>query len=190
MLNRNTYRSVFSVALATAFILLLLLLAMQITNEMNWTLFDFAFAGALIFGTGLTYVLVTRKAGNMAYRFAVGIALAAVFILIWSNLAVGLIGSEDNLANLMYGGVLAIGLIGAIIADLRPQGMARVLFAMALVQALIAVIALVFGLGSPWSEPGEIVFVNGFFVTLFVASALLFRSAARELTPAGAGTQG
>ena len=111
-------------------------------------------------------------------------------MLVWSNLAVGIIGSEDNLANLMYGGVLAIGFIGAIIAELRPQGMARVLFAMAVTQAIITGIALILGLGTPWSEPGEIVFVNGFFVTLFIGSALLFRSAARNLTPAGVAPEG
>ncbi|HZG65394.1 MAG TPA: hypothetical protein VEZ12_01540, partial [Herpetosiphonaceae bacterium] len=134
MVARNTYRSVVGVALATAFILLLIFLSMQISADMNWVLFDFVFAGAIIFGAGLTYVLVLRKAGNMAYRFAVGLALAATFMLVWSNLAVGIIGSEDNLANLMYGGVLAIGFIGAILAELRPQGMARVLFTMALTQ--------------------------------------------------------
>jgi hypothetical protein len=190
LVTGNAYRPAASVGLVTAIILLLFFLLMQITDEMNWSLFDFAVAGTLIFGTGLTYQLVTRKAGNMAYRFAVGLALAAAFILIWVNLAVGVIGSEDNPANLMYGGVLAIGFLGAIIAELRPQGMARVLFAMALAQAVVAVIALILGLGSPWSGPVEIVTLNGFFVVLFVGSALLFRSAARELTPAGTGPEG
>ena len=190
MVTRNAYRSVVGVALATALILLLILLSMRIIGDMNWSLFDFVFAGAIIFGTGLTYVLVARKAGNIAYRVAVGVALAAAFMLVWSNLAVGIIGSEDNLANLMYGGVLAIGFIGAIIAELRPQGMARVLFAMAVTQAAITGIALILGLGTPWSEPGEIVFVNGFFVTLFIGSALLFRSVARDLTPAGVAPEG
>jgi hypothetical protein len=170
--------------------LLLFFVLMRMTNDMNWSLFDFVFAGAIIFGTGLTYQLITKKAGSMAYRIAVGVALAATFILIWVNLAVGVIGSEDNPANLMYGGVLAVGLIGAIIADLRPQGMARALFAMALAQAVITVIALALGLGYPENRPAQIVFLNGFFVTLFVASALLFRNAARELTPAGAGPEG
>jgi hypothetical protein len=32
--------------------------------------------------------------------------------------------------------------------------------------------------------------LNGFFVALFVGSALLFRYAAREQTPAGAGQEG
>jgi hypothetical protein len=184
MLNRNTYRSVVGVALATAFILLVPLLA-----EWSWTLFDFVFAGALIFGTGLTYVLVARKAGNIAYRAAVGIALAAAFLLVWLTGAVGIIGSEDDLANSMYIGVLGVGIIGAIVARFRPHGMSRALLATALAQALVAVIALIFGLSSG-SPPAEILALNGFFVALFVGSALLFRYAGREQPPAGAGQEG
>ena len=185
MLARSAYRAVVGAALATAFILLLPLLA-----EWPWTLFDFVFAGALIFGTGLTYVLAARKAGNIAYRAAVGVALAAALILVWVTGAVGIIGTEDDKANLMYVGVLAIGIIGAVIARFRPHGMARALIATALAQALVAVIVLILGLGLPWSPPVEILALNGFFVALFVGSALLFRYAAREQTPAGARQEG
>jgi peptidoglycan/LPS O-acetylase OafA/YrhL len=121
---------------------------------------------------------------NTAYRFAVGVALAAAFILVWLNLAVGVIGTEDDLANLMYIRVLAVGITGAIIARFRPDAMAPALFATALAQALVAVIALIFGLGSAWSGPGEILALNGFFVALFLGSAWLFRNAAREQPPA------
>ena len=188
---KMAYRSAVRVALATAFILLLPLLAMQITDEVVWDLADFAFAGALLFGIGLTYELVARKGSNIAYRSAVGVALAAAFILVWLVLAVGVIGRTGDLADLMYIGVLAVGIIGALIARFRPHGMARVLFVTALGQALVAVIALIFGLGSG-SPPGVlgILILNGFFVALFVGSALLFRYAAREQTPAGAGPEG
>ena len=91
---------------------------------------------------------------------------------------------------MMYFGVLAVGLIGAIVARFRPPGMARALFATALAQALVAAIALSFGLGLPWSPPAEILALNGFFVALFVGSALLFWFAAQEQTPAGAGPEG
>jgi hypothetical protein len=102
----------------------------------NWTETDFAFAGALIVGTGVTFELAARMTNNNAYRAAVGVALAAAFLLIWINAAVGIIGSEDNPANLMYGGVLAVGTIGAVIARFEPDGMARALFVIALAQAL------------------------------------------------------
>lgn len=49
--------------------------------------------------------------------------------------------------------------------------MARALSAMALAQALVALVAL----GLPSSGPLEIVAVNGLFVALFAGSAYLFR---------------
>ena len=86
--------------------------------------------------------------------------------------------------------MLAVGIIGAIIARFQPHGMARALFARALAQALVAVMVLIFGLGSLWSGPAEILALNGFFVALFIGSAWLFRHAGREQPPAGAGPEG
>jgi len=189
-MDHTAYRPATRLVLATAFILMLPLLAMQVTDQVVWDLADFAVAGALLVGTGLMYELAARKAGNIAYRAAVGVALAAALLLVWINLAVGIIGEPDELANGMYVGVLAVGIIGAIIARFQPHGMARALFATALAQALVAVIALIFGLGSPASGPLEILALNGSFVALFVGSALLFRYAAREQPRAGAGLAG
>jgi len=160
-------------------ILLLPLLAMQFTEEVAWDLADFAIFGAMLFVACGTYELAARMTGNRAYRAAVGVALAAAFILVWMNLAVGIIGNEENPANLMYGGVLAVGLMGAIIARFQPHGMARVLVGTALAQALVAVIALIAG----W---GYTLILTGFFVALWLTSARLFRKAAREQSPAGA----
>jgi hypothetical protein len=82
-------------------------------------------------------------------------------------------------APLMYFGVLAVGVIGAILARLHPHGMARALFAMALAQTAVAAIALIAGLGLPWSPPAEILLLNGFFIALFAGSGWLFRRAAQ-----------
>lgn len=114
-----------------------------------------------------------------AYRLAAAIALGATFILVWLSLGVGIIGADGDRANLMYFGVLAVGIIGSVIARFHPGGMARALIAMALAQTLILVIALVAGLGRPWSGPLELLLLNGFFVALFLGSAWLFRQAAR-----------
>lgn len=162
-----------------ALILLLPLLAMQFTDEVVWSPTDFIVAGTLLFGTILTYEGVARRMDSILYRAAVGIAVVTALLLVWINLAVGIIGSEDDPANLMYIGVLAVGLIGALIARFRPQGMARALIAMALAQMLIAVIVLFASLGSEESEPLKIVALNGLFAALFVGSALLFWKAAR-----------
>ena len=75
--------------------------------------------------------LAARKTGNTAYRSGVGLALLAAFLLVWVNGAVGIIGSEDNDANVVYYGVLAVGLIGALIARFEPQGMSRAMIATA-----------------------------------------------------------
>ncbi len=163
-----------------ALILLVPLVAMQFTDEVVWDVADFVFAGALLFGAGLTYELVARKAGNIAYRAAVGVAVTAALILVWVNGAVGIIGNEGNPANLMYFGVLAVGIIGALIARFQHNGMARTLFATALAQALVPVIALTIKVTS-WGAAGVfgVLVLNAFFVMLFVVSALLFRKAAR-----------
>jgi hypothetical protein len=110
----------------------------------------------------------------------VGLAVVASFLLIWINLAVGIIGSEDNPANLMYAGVLAIAIGGAMIARFRAGGMARALLATAIAQALVAAIAIVGGLVPPYNTTQQILVLNGFFVVLWLLSAWLFRRAARE----------
>lgn len=170
-----------------AFLLLLPVVAMRFTNEVTWDGTDFIVFGAMLAAACGTCELAVRMTGNSAYRAAVCVAVAAAFILVWMNLAVGIIGTEDNPANLMFGGVLTVGIVGAVIARLQPQGMVRVLVATALAQALVAVIALIAGLGSTGpSWPEDILVLSGFFTALWVGSALLFRKAAREQSPAGA----
>ncbi|HEX5352966.1 MAG TPA: hypothetical protein VFW60_02700 [Rhodanobacteraceae bacterium] len=174
-------RSIALAALATGILLLVPLAAMQFTDEVVWTALDFSVAGALLFGAGLAFALLTRTAGTFVYRAAAGIAVAAALMLVWVNLAVGIIGSEDNPANLMYAGVIAIEITGVLLARLRPAGMSRAMFAAAIVQMAVAVIALAGGLGAT-EPPGRlgILVLNGFFVALFAGSALLFRHAARS----------
>jgi hypothetical protein len=177
---------VWYVAFATAAILVAPLVAMHFTDEVNWGLLDFIVMGFLLFGTGLTYVFISRISEKGAYRAAVGLAVVAGFLLIWMNLAVGIIGSENNPINLIYLGVLAIGIIGASISHLRPLGMSRTMFAIAITQILVPVIVLIFW-GSYLEESPGIVGVfglNAFFAVLFAISGLLFRSAARRQTVA------
>jgi hypothetical protein len=131
------------------------------------------------------------KIGNTAYKSAVGLAIVTPLLLVWMIGAVGVLGVDGDPADLMYVGVLAVGIIGAIIARFQSFGMARALFATALAQALVAVIALIAGKHqAPYSSVGEILGLNGLFVTLFLGSAWLFRKAARERTDVGAGQEG
>ena len=149
---------------------------------MAWTPFDFAIAGVLLVGTGLTYQLLASRVGVAAYRAGVGVAVGAALLLVWLVGAVGVIGADGDRADLMYAGVLAVGIIGAVIARFRPEGMARAALAMALAQALAATIALIAGKHeAPISSVPELLGLNGMFVALFAGSAWLFRRAGREL---------
>ena len=155
---------------AGVLLVLLPLIAMQFTDEVAWSLADFVMVGGLVLGVGVAFEMAVRRTANPVYRAAVGIALAAAFLLVWVNGAIGLIGAESNAANLMYYGVLAVGLAGAFAARFEPRGMARAMGATVLALGLVAVIMLVYGLG----EPTEVVLVNGLFALLFAGSALLF----------------
>jgi hypothetical protein len=158
---------------AAGLILLLPLVAMGITDEVNWGPGDFLVFGAMLIGACGACELAARRTGNSAYQAAVGVAAAAAFILVWMNLAVGIIGDEGNPANLMFGGVLAIGAIAAAIARFRPEGMARAMVATAMAQALAGAIALSAG-------HGKAVVLTAFFVALWLTSAGLFRRAGQK----------
>jgi hypothetical protein len=76
------------IALATGIILLIPLIAMQFTGDVNWTLFDFITMGFLLFGGGSIFVLTARKI-DKKYRVATGIALAIALLWLWAELALG-----------------------------------------------------------------------------------------------------
>lgn len=181
-------KNILRLALVTACLLMIPLVAMQFTTEVNWTLFDFVFAGTLIFGTGLAYEFLASRGGTVAYRVAVGVALATAFLLIWVNAAVGIIGDGDlDSPNGLYVGVLAIGFFGALIARFHPRGMSYTLFATAIAQLAVPVIALFIWSPQEFSwAPGvfQVFVLNACFAMLFVVSGLLFGSAARKRAPA------
>lgn len=168
-------------ALLAAFILLVPLAAMQFTPEIKWSLFDFIAAWILLFSAGFGYKLVVRKIGSNAYRLAVGTAAFTGLFLVWSNLAVGIIGSENNPANLMYFGVLGVLVIGILITGFQPQRMLRILIATAVAQMLTALIALSAGKQLTQNSPAvEILGVNLFFALMWIVSALLFKYAGQK----------
>ena len=165
---------------AAAFLWVLIMVAIQVTEGLNLAL-TVAVSVIVLMPAGTYELVLALRTRSTAYRAAVGVALAAAFLLAWVNGAVGIIGSENQPANQMYGGVLLVGIIGAAMARFRPQRMATVLFATALVQLSVPVIALMIWQSQlSWGAAGMFgVFVmNAFFATLFVGSALLFRRAA------------
>lgn len=156
-----------------ACLLLIPLAAMQFTSEVNWSGSDFVVMGVLLAIVCGSYELATRLSDSTAYRAGAGVAVVTGFLTIWVNLAVGMLGDEGNPANLLFGGVLLVGVIGALIARFRPQGMAHAMYATALAQGAMVVYASVGGYS-------EVVFHIGFFILPWLLSAGLFQKAARE----------
>lgn len=73
-------------------ILLIPLIAMQFTDEVNWTLFDFLMMGGMLFGTGLLIQLIREKVKSKTYRWILIALLLIGFLLVWAALAVGVFG--------------------------------------------------------------------------------------------------
>lgn len=162
---------------AFAVLLLIPAVAMRFTSEVRWTAFDFAFAAVLLSLVGGAYELATLRTANAAYRAGVGIAVTTTFLLIWINGAVGIFGDEGP-QNLLFGGVLLVALVGALVARFRPRGMALAMAAAAGVQILAAAIGLVTG----WGVPFEALLAAGFALP-WAASAGLFLKAAGPSSP-------
>lgn len=157
-------------------LLLLPLAAMELgAPGVHWTGSDFAVMGALLAAACGMWEVGCRMSRDRAYRSAVAIATVTGFALVWVNLAVGFIGETGDPANLMFAAVLAIGLVGAVIARFRAGGMARTMTAMAIAQALAGVVALALHRVGPVET-----IASGAFVASWLASAAVFRHAARR----------
>lgn len=115
-------------------------------------------------------------------RRALAAGALSVLFLVWSAGALGILNEAGDPADLLYGGVLAVGVVGAAFVRLRPLGMARVFVAMAGTQAAVTFVALAGGLVE--SNPlVEILGINGMFVVLHLGVAALFWRAAPSRRP-------
>lgn len=68
-------------------------IAMQFSNEVNWSLGDFAVMAFLLLSTGLLSELVFRKVSSSLKRSIILIAVIFSFFVIWIELAVGIFGT-------------------------------------------------------------------------------------------------
>ncbi len=147
--------------------------AMQFTTEVQWTLFDFALMGVLLAIACGVGELVLRASDSLTYRLGAAVAIGTAFVLGVGNLAVGLIGSETNPANDRVWAVLAVGVVGALIARFRPRGLSLVMLAVAAGQVGLALYADATAQDLPLRI--TVVFVTGWLI-----AAALFDRAARE----------
>lgn len=86
-------RRLIIIVLTVLLLLLVPLIAMQFTEDVNWSLFDFVVAGVLLLGTGLMCELVLRRVKNTGLRISICGVLLATLLLVWAELAVGIFGT-------------------------------------------------------------------------------------------------
>ena len=91
MIKQN--KRLIGIVLTVVLLLLIPLIAMQFTKEVDWKLIDFVVMGVLLIGTGLLCELVMRKVKKVGHRIIIcGVVLVAL-LLIWAELAVGIFGT-------------------------------------------------------------------------------------------------
>lgn len=146
-----------------------------------WTQFDFLVAAGLLGSVGLGFEIIVRTSTSLACRSGAALAVVTAFLTIWVNGAVGMIGSEANRYNLVFGIVVLVALIGAILARFEARGMTRAMALTAAAQAGAGAAGLT-------TDPLGAMLSMG-FSGFWLLAAWLFRRAASEgrVTPGVSG---
>jgi hypothetical protein len=165
-------KTVLRVALVALALLMVPLVASRVVDGWNWKPQSFVIVYLFFFGIGMLYAVIARRMGAWTYKAGVGMALVAAFGLGWSNMVH--VADSGNPANLVYYSVLAVGCVGACLARLKARGLARTLFAMA---AILALIAAILPSGAPPELARNMAIGHCLFVALFITSGLLLRHA-------------
>ena len=79
---------------SVAGLLLIPFIAMQFSNEVQWTLFDFIVAGGLLLATGTSVELIIRKVKSINARLIIICSVLLLLLLVWVELAVGVFGTS------------------------------------------------------------------------------------------------
>lgn len=119
--------------------------------------------------------------GRTAYRVGVAFAVAAAFLQVWMNLAVGIVGNEDNVQNQGFFGVVVTALACAFVSEFRPAGLARAMIATAGVQALLAVMVATAPITAQIDPmgPAGVLLLSSLFGGLWLIAAAAFHLSAR-----------
>ena len=161
-------------------LLLAPLLAMRFTSEVNWTASDFIFAGVLFALIGGAFELAVWASRNRAYRAGAALALLGTFLTLWSNLAFGIVGSENNPANMLFFVALLVGVVMASVGRFHARGMSAASLATAASLGIAFAVAVMRPTDEPFVPHIREALGTGVFAALFLASSALFRKAARE----------
>lgn len=161
----------------TAALALLLtpLVMMQISDEWQWDIGSFLFAGIMIGGAGLLYELAERANGSLGYRAGAAVALAASFLTVWATIV------RDDGTGIGYFMVILAAGVGAFATWFRAAGMARNMLGVAIMQAFLGV-AIATAPSTARVAGGSLkeLLFSGFFTVLWLVSATLFYAATKR----------
>ena len=160
---------------AAGSLLLLPAIAMQFTSEVRWGPFDFLAMAFMLGILGLGIELAVRVSRNSAYRGGAALALLTGFLVTWSNLAVGIIGSEDHPANGMFFAVLAIAVIASFVAQFRPKGLALATGLAAAGQFAVPFVAIAIWRPELTFDLVKTVAFNSVFAAMWAFASAMFR---------------
>jgi hypothetical protein len=155
--------------------------AMQLHAEgVDWSAGDFIVAGVIFATVGGLLELAVWKIRSGWYRAGVAVALLAYLLVVWTNLAVGIVGSEHNPGNQLFFLALVVGIAGACLSRLRPKGMAYSMIATAASLLIAFAIASIGPADEPSVKHGVEFAGTSVFAALLLGSAWLFRRAGRD----------
>ena len=163
-------------ALATPWLL------MRFTDQGAWTVFDFVAFGVMVGAVCAGFELAMRMSNRWTYRLAAFMTVIGGFLMVWANLAVGIIGNEENPQNLMFYTVLLIGLVGALVSRFDAHGLMWTLRLMAAAQLGVFLIAAALD----WAL---LPVFTIFYFSLWLIAGELFRKSTRPPSNSAASVQ-
>jgi predicted membrane channel-forming protein YqfA (hemolysin III family) len=109
------------------------------------------------------------------YRAGVAVALVTSLLTVWTTIV------RDDGTGIGYFMVIMAAVVGAFAAWFRPEGMARTMLGVAIMQALLGVAtATATSTASTPDGSFKALVFSGFFVALWLASATFFRVASKR----------
>ena len=151
-------------------------LAMRFTSEVNWSASDFVVMGTLLALACGIIELAARRGDNLAYKLGVIVAVGGGFLIVWANLAVG---HEHTPYDYPFYVALLVGLVGSVIARLRPKGMMAAMLATAVALIVALRLAMVHEADAEGGNLLVTAVASAAIASPFLIAAWLFRRASR-----------
>lgn len=167
--------------LATLIVLVIPLVGTFTVEGWNWDGFDFVVAGIVLFTAFFMIEFLAKKMRDIPSRVATGITVVTTLLIVWVNLAVGIIGDGNN-TSACYMLVVPVGFIGLALSRLKPQGLSYTAFAMAAVMLLVPTVAWLIGNPDIHQETQvlKVFILSAGFAFWYIVAGVLFRAQTRK----------